>query len=551
MKNLRDNITLSLKKELKKLEKTGLLNPPVPAEIPLSLSGMPQFGEWTTNIALQLQSERKPIFLANILTEGLKKIKSIEKVEAKGAGFINIFLKKEFFYRVLCSVLKKKEKFGSSQIGKGKKILIEFVSANPTGPLTIAHGRQAALGEAIARILSANGYRVSKEYYLNDAGVQINLLGESLLARYKETLGLPFLIPTDGYFGEYLKETAVNLKEKYGKELLPKPENFFSQYASETILNSIRKDISDFGVNFDSWFSETKLHQGAEIKNVLAKLKEKGHLYQKDGALWFKSTSFGDEKDRVLQKSDGNYTYLTPDIAYHCNKYKRGYHFLINLFGPDHDGYIPRLKNALTALGYPPNSFFPIIVQLTTLYQGKKKLSMSTRKGEFITLRTLIKEVGADVAKHFFLSRKAESHLDFDLELAKKNSSENPAYYIQYAYARICSIMKFAREKEISCDGRIKLSWLAHLKEKEELNLLRLLFQFPYLVETCGKTFQVQPILNFLQELAGNFHSYYNKFRIITKEKEITRARLLLIKGVGIILRKGLKLSGISTPEKM
>ena len=551
MKNLRDKITFTLKKELKKMEKTGLLKLPVPGEIPLSLSGTPQFGEFTTNIALQLRSERKPIFLANILTEGLKKIKRIERVEVKEPGFINIFLKKEFFYQVLCSVLKKGEEFGSSQIGKGKKVLIEFVSANPTGPLTIAHGRQAALGEAIAHILSANAYRVTKEYYLNDAGVQINLLGESLLARYKETLGLPFSIPTDGYFGEYLKEIAVNLKEKYGKGVLSRPKNFFSDYARIIILEGIKKDLHDFGVNFDSWFSEIKLHQGAEIKNALAKLKEKGYLYRKDGALWFKSTSFGDEKDRVLQKSDGNYTYLTPDIAYHRNKYKRGYHFLINLFGPDHDGYIPRLKGTLIASGYPPNSFFPIIVQLTTLYQGKKKLQMSTRKGEFITLHTLIKEVGADVAKHFFLSRKAESHLDFDLELAKKNSSENPAYYIQYAYARICSIMKFAREKGIPCGRRIKLSRLSPLKEKEELNLLRLIFQFPYLVETCGKTFHVQPILNFLQELAGNFHNYYNKSRVITKEKEITRARLLLIKGVGIILRKGLKLSGISTPEKM
>ena len=550
MKNLKQEISFTLKKELKKLEKTGLLKPPVPAEIPLSLSGASQFGEWTTNLALQLRSERKPTFLANILTEGLKKIKRIERVEVKEPGFINIFLKKEFFYQVLCSIMRKGEEYGSSQIGKGKKILIEFVSANPTGPLTIAHGRQAALGEAIAHILSANAYRVTKEYYLNDAGVQINLLGESLLARYKEILGLPFSIPTDGYFGEYLKEMAEDLKKKYGKKLLSKP-GFFSNYARATILNGIKKDLSDFGVNFDSWFSETKLHRSTAIKNALTKLKEKGYLYRKDGALWFKSTSFGDEKDRVLQKSDGDYTYLTPDIAYHRNKYKRGYHFLIDLFGPDHDGYIPRLKGALIALGYPPDSFFPTIVQLTTLYQGKKKLSMSTRKGEFITLRELIKEVGADVAKHFFLSRKAESHLDFDLELAKKNSLENPAYYIQYAYARICSIMKFAREKGITCDRRIKLSRLSSLKEREELNLLRLLFQFPYLVETCGKTFQVQPILNFLQELAGNFHSYYNKFRIITKEKGITGARLLLIKGVGIILRRGLKLSGISTPEKM
>ena len=551
MNNLRDKIIFSLKKELKKLKKTGILKPPVPEEIFLSLSQTPQFGEWTTNIALQLHSAKKPIFLANILGEGLKKIKRIKKVEIKGPGFINILLKEEFFYDLLGSVLKKKEKFGCSRIGKGKKILIEFVSANPTGPLTIAHGRQAALGNAIANILSANGYRVAKEYYLNDAGVQITLLGESLRARYKETLGLPFSIPSEGYFGEYLQEMATNLKEKYGKGLILKPKKFFSRYAHTIILKRIKKDLHNFGVNFDSWFSERNLHRGSTIKNVLTKLKEKGYLYRKDGALWFKSASFGDEKDRVLQKSDGNYTYFTPDIAYHCNKYKRGYHSLIDLFGPDHDGYIPRLKNALIALGYPPHSLFPIIVQLTTLYQGKKKLSMSTRKGEFITLHTLIEEVGADVAKYFFLSRKAETHLDFDLELAKKNSSENPAYYIQYAYARICSIIKFAREKGISCDRKIRVPSLEILAEKEELNLLRLLFQFPYLVETSGKTFQAQPILNFLQELAGNFHSYYNKFRIITEEKERTEARLLLTKGVGIVLKNGLNLSGISTPEKM
>ncbi len=548
---MKQKITLSLEKGIEGLEAKNLLKSPIPKKVPLSLSVASQFGDLTTNIALQLKSEKRPMTLANILAESLKEVELIEKVEVREPGFINIFLKKEFLYQVLSWVLEKGEKFGSSQAGKGKKILVEFVSANPTGPLTIAHGRQAALGEAIAKILSANGYQVTKEYYLNDVGSQIDLLGESLLARYREILGLPFSIPADGYFGDYLKTIARELKDKYKDKLLAKEKDFFSHLAANKILSEIKKDLSDFKVHFDSWFSEEKLRQSSEVKKALSQLEEKGYLYRRDGAAWFKSTSFGDEKDRVLQKRNGAYTYLAPDIGYHQNKYERGYHSLINLFGPDHDGYIPRLKGALIALGHPSHSLSIIIVQLTTLYQGKKKLSMSTRKGEFITLRELIKEVGADVARYFFLSRKSQSHLDFDLELAKKNSSENPAYYIQYAHSRICSIMKFAREKGISCEGRIKLSCLSSLKEKEELNILRFLFRFPYLIETSGKTLQVQPILSFLQELAGDFHSYYNKFRIVTKTGDLTRARLWLTKGVGIILRNGLSLLGISAPEKM
>ena len=548
---MKQKITFSLKKGIERLEAKRLLKSPLPEKIPLSLSVAPQFGDLTTNIALQLKSEKRPMILANILAESLKEIELIEKVEVKEPGFINIFLKKELFYQVLSSVLKEGEKFGSSQIGKREKVLIEFVSANPTGPLTIAHGRQAALGEAMAKILIACGYQVTKEYYLNDVGVQIDLLGESLSARYQEILDLPFSMPVDGYFGEYLKEMAKDLKDKYGKELLSKPKKFFSDYARDSILNGIKKDLSDFKVHFDSWVREGKFHQTGKIKKSLSLLEKKGYLYRKDEALWFKSTFFGDEKDRVLQKRDGAYTYLAPDIGYHQNKYERGYHSLIDLFGPDHDGYLPRLKGALIALGHPTQSLSIIIVQLTTLYQGKKKLSMSTRKGEFIALRELIKEVGADVARYFFLSRKSQSHLDFDLELAKKNSSENPAYYIQYAHSRVCSIMKFAREKGISCERRIKLSCLSSLKEKEELDLLRLLFRFPYLIEASGRTLQVQPILSFLQELAGDFHSYYNKFRIVTKERDLTRARLLLTKGVGTVLRNGLRLLGISAPEKM
>jgi len=551
MENLKKQISLSLKEGMEKLEKEGFLKAPFPEKIPLSLSVNSQFGDLSTNVALQVKSGKSPIALANILAEGLRKITSVENVEVKEPGFINIFLKRQFFYRLLFSVLKQGDKFGLSRRRKREKVLLEFVSANPTGPLTIAHGRQAALGEAIANVLSANGYQVAKEYYLNDTGVQIDLLGESLLARYREVLTLPFSIPEDGYSGEYLKEMAKDLKEKYQDKLLAKGKDFFSNLATVRIISQIRKDLSDFRVNFDSWFSETKLRQSSSIKNVLAKLKEKGYLYQKGGAFWFKSSLFGDEKDRVLKKSDDTYTYFAPDIGYHQNKYERGYQRLIDLFGPDHDGYVPRLKAALVALGYPVNSLSVLIVQLTTLYQGKKKLQMSTRKGKFITLRELIQEVGADVAKYFFLSRKPQSHLDFDLELAKKNSLENPAYYIQYAYARAESIMKFAREKGISVKRRIKLPWFFLLSEKEEIAILHLLFRFPYLIEAEGKTLEVHPILKFLQELAGNFHSYYAKFRIISEDKDLTRARLLLVKGVRIVLKNGLKLLGISAPEKM
>lgn len=502
-------------------------------------------GDLSTNVALHIakQTNLAPLKIAEDIAGFIAPSPIFSRIEVASPGFINFFFKEEIFYPIIERIIKEGSSYGCSSSGKGKKVLLEFVSANPTGPLTVAHGRHAAVGDSLARLLTATGYTVVKEYYYNDSGRQMELLGRSLLAHYKELRGERADFPEDGYRGEYLKELAREISELDCEDI-----SFFSSFAEESIFTGIKRDLSEFGVDFSGWVKEGNLHKNGIVDRIIEKLKERGGTYEKEGALWLKSSSFGDEKDRVIRRRSGELTYLAPDIAYHCQKYQRGFDLLIDIFGPDHHGYSPRLRAALAALGYDREKLKIIIVQLVSLYRGKEKIPMSTRKGDFITLRHLLDEVGKDVARFFFLMRKTDSHLGFDIELAKKESLENPVYYIQYAHARSASIMRFAQQMNLF-DKDAKLSFL---KEKEEIAIMKKLAQFPDTIADSIKNLEPQILAVYLQDLVKAFHSYYNHFRVINPHRpQLSGARLKLVRAVRTVIANGLNLLGIQPREKM
>ena len=518
------------------------------SEISVLPSTKPEFGDYYTNVALRCAREKRlPINqLASELANSIFRIKPdfIEKVEIKN-GFLNFFIRGSVYFDFVKDIHESAGGVLQSHKTIAKKVLIEFVSANPTGPLTIAHGRQAAVGESLARILKYVGCEVQKEYYLNDGGQQIHLLGQSLKARYLQLQGQQVSIPEEGYEGEYLLELAKELTNVPATD-----DGFFDRFASESILNGIKKDLQTFGVTFDRWVSESSFIKDGSVEKLIEELKKRGLLYFSDSCWWFKSSAYGDEKDRVVVKSDGSLTYFATDIAYHENKLKRGFGVLVNIIGPDHHGYIPRLKAAVKVLGGNPDDFIPIIVQLTTLYRGKEKLSMSTRKGQFISLRQLIDEVGSDPAKFFFIFRKTDSHLDFDLELAKKKSLENPVYYLQYAYVRMKHILRFAETKGIDISD-INPDF-SLLKEQEEILIAKKMASFIDTVETAASTYGVHLIAEYLLELAGVLHSYYQKHRVVNENNtDVTSARLVLINALFEVFSRCLKLLNISLPETM
>lgn len=559
-------INKTLEKELIFFIKESLKKSKWPADLPpdigiiLEIPKNKLHGDISTNLALKLAPHFKitPWDLAQkvqqTLNEQLAKSKmkeKIEKAEAKQPGFINFFLKPGAANDVIWQIKKEGCKFGQSQIGKGVKVQIEFVSANPTGALSIAHGRQAAVGDSLANLFKFSGYKVTREYYLNDEGRQINLLGESIYVRYLELLGQEAKFPEDGYQGEYIIDLAKEVVKKYGKKFIKpsqKTAELFSNYGCSQILKIIKKDLKDFGVNFDVWFSQAHLRKSGQIEKTLRELQQKGFVYSLENALWFKSTNWGDDKDRVVVKSDGSYTYLAPDIAYHKNKYQRGFKQIINIWGPDHHGYIPRLKAAVAALGHEPKTLSVLIAQLVTLYKGKEQVPMSTRAGQFITLGQLIDEVGCDATRLIFLTRKTDSHLDFDLELAKKQVPDNPVYYIQYAHARICSILDFKKEKKINIKIKPDLSLI---KEPEEEEIVKKLQQFPLIIEASVNTLEPYRLYLYLHELSSSFHYFYTKHRVVNDDPNLTNARLLLVDSLRIVLATGLNLLGVSAPRKM
>jgi arginyl-tRNA synthetase len=480
-----------------------------------------------------------------LLASALKN--SVEKVELKQPGFINLFLSKSYLYDVMLKIQREKSNYGRISICRSRKMQVEFVSANPTGPLTIAHGRQAAIGDSLANILSFVGCNVKREYYVNDEGTQMNILGNSIRIRYRELLGIKEDFPEDGYKGAYVIDIAKGFKKRYGKRHKNCADiAVFREFGLKWILSGIKKDLKDFGVKFDNWYSQKSLRRSGKIDGALKIIKDKGYIFDQEGATWFKSTAFGDDKDRVLIKSDGSYTYLAPDIAYHLDKYRRGFKKLIDIWGPDHHGYIPRITAAIQALGYDKDSLSVLIAQLATLYRKGVVVPMSTRAGEFITLREVMDEVGKDAGRFCFIMRRISSHLDFDLDKVKEQTMENPVYYIQYAHARIWSIMKY------SGLSRLKAKYeSAALKEAEELELLRSLRQFPLVVSLSADALEPYIVLQYLQDLARSFHSFYAKHRVVCDDPALSKARLVLVDCVRVVLANGLNLLGVSLPKKM
>jgi arginyl-tRNA synthetase len=508
-----------------------------------------RFGDFTTNIALKLSKELKksPRDIANQLVESIQKkieisadLKDlIAQVKVEGAGFINFYLKENYFYQKLKLVITQGQKALRSDAGESRKVLIEFVSANPTGALSVAHARQAVVGDCLGNILSFMGFNVSREYYLNDAGNQINILGESVGLRLKELKGQNLEFPQNYYQGDYIYDIARAADSQKINDA------DLGNFAADYILKIIKQELIDFGVKFDCWYSQKDLAKSGKIEQAFEQLKNKGFLYEQDKALWFKSTEFGDDKDRVIIKSDGAQTYLAPDIAYHEDKFKRGFSWLINLWGPDHHGYINRIKASIEAFGHKQESLSIIIIQLATIFRNGQEIQMSTRRGQYITLREVLDEVGADAARFFFLMRRTSSHLDFDLEIAKKQNAENPVFYVQYAFARICSILRSSLA-QINDDLDLTV-----LKEKEELNLIKKLLEFDTTLNICRVTCDPYMLTVYLQELSESFHKFYDLHRVLDQDKAVTGARLALIKGVKIVLSSGLELLGITQPEKM
>ncbi len=507
-----------------------------------------RFGDFTTNIALKLSKELKkpPQVIASQLVESVRveiektDLKTlITQVKVEGAGFINFYLREDYFYEKLRKIIVKGKEALRVDLGHNKTVLIEFVSANPTGSLSVAHARQAAVGDCLANILSFIGFKVSREYYLNDEGNQINILGKSVCLRLKELKGEAIEFPENYYQGDYVRDIAKEAKTKKIKE------DNLGDFAAGHILKIIKQELDDFGVKFDCWYSQKELAKSGKVQEAFQQLKKKGFSYEQDGALWFKSTAFSDDKDRVIIKSDGSQTYLAPDIAYHQDKFKRGFSWLINLWGPDHHGYINRIKASIEAFGHNKDDLSVVIVQLATIFRDSQEIQMSTRRGQYITLREVLDEVGKDAARFFFLMRRTSSHLDFDLEVAKKQTAENPVFYVQYAYARISSIL---RSSSVEIKDDLDLSML---KEKEELNLIKKLLELEATLNICLVTCDPYMLTVYLQELSESFHKFYDLHRVLGQDDVLTAARLALIKGTKIVLSCGLELLGISQPEKM
>lgn len=513
-------------------------------------------GDFATNMAMQLAriAKKAPRKIAEELIASFDKKKGhIRKIEIAGPGFINFFLDNQYLTDLIPTIIEEGDAYGSSNTGAGKKILVEFVSANPTGSLHLGHGRGAAVGDALCKLLNKAGYQAVPEYYINDGGNQITNLAVSLEARYLQQLGQSAEIPENGYHGKDIIDLAKRLVEEYGDSLSAKPEEermrFFRNFGVEHLMGGIKKDLADFRVHFDKWFSERSLYEDNKVEAVLDYLKNKGETYEKDGALWLKTTEYGDDKDRVLVKSDGSYTYFTPDIAYHKDKLDRGFEQLIDVLGADHHGYVPRLKAAIQSLGYNPDQLTVQIIQLVNLFKDGEKVKMSKRTGKAVTMRELMEDVGVDAARYFFAMRSSDSHLDFDLDLAISHSNENPVYYVQYAYARITSMLKRAEDFEHDNVAELDLNLLSGEKE---IDLLKKLGDFPAVVADSAQKLSIQHIPAYLFELASYLHSFYNAEKVLDESNvPLSKARVALMKAVRTTLKNGMELIGVHAPEKM
>ncbi|NDV28901.1 arginine--tRNA ligase [Desulfovibrio sp. JC010] len=513
-----------------------------------------KFGDMSANIAMMLSKQAKmnPRAIAEAIQGELAGDKYIEKVDIAGPGFLNFTFSSAFWQALVPEVLAKGADYGRSEIGKGTKIQVEYVSANPTGPLHIGHGRGAALGDCLVRILEFTGYDVEAEYYVNDAGRQMLILGNSIWVRLQQSQGRDIAQPEDFYKGEYIKDLAAEVLER-NPGILDMSEDeavaICREYGKDEILKGIKKDLAAFDVRHDVWFSEKSLVSAGKVDETFADLKERGMAYEEDGALWFKSTELGDDKDRVLRKSNGDLTYFASDIAYHDDKYKRGFDLVVDIWGADHHGYIPRMQAAVEALG-KKGQLDVILVQLVNLLRGGEQIAMSTRAGKFETLEDVVNEVGRDASRFMFLSRKSDSPLDFDLELVKQKTMDNPVYYVQYAHARICSVMRKAADQGIAVPA-VDAAPLAGLTNDEELNLMKLMDQFADVAENAGKNMSPHVISYYLRDLASALHRFYSMHHILSADKDVIAARLVLLQSVAQTLANGLSLLGVSAPERM
>lgn len=529
------------------------------AEVPEILLEVPKdkkHGDYSTNIAMQLArvAKKAPRQIAESIVPELKKDnKLIKEVEIAGPGFINFYLDNAYLTDLVPVILTEDDAYGKSDFGKGEKFQIEFVSANPTGDLHLGHARGAAIGDSLANIMTMAGFNVSREYYINDAGNQINNLVLSAEARYFEALGLESNFPEDGYRGADIISLGKDLAAKYGDKYVSTSEeerrSVFRVDALDFETDKLRADLEEFRVSFDEWFSETSLYEENKVLPALERLRENGYIYEQDGATWLRTTDFEDDKDRVLIKSDGSYTYFLPDIAYHLNKLERGFDVLIDIWGADHHGYIPRMRAAIEALGYSPNQLEVEIIQLVHLFEDGVQVKMSKRTGKSVTMRDLIEEVGLDATRYFFAMRSSDTHMNFDMSLAKSTSNDNPVYYVQYAHARISSILRAGKEQNLDVSKEADMSLLL---TEAEYDLLKVLGEFADVVAEAAVKRAPHRIVRYLNDLAAAFHRFYNSNKVLDMDNlEVTKARLALIKTAQITLRNGLTLLGVSAPEKM
>ncbi|MBN1381942.1 MAG: arginine--tRNA ligase [Deltaproteobacteria bacterium] len=528
-----------------------------PPSIEVEMTKDTSHGDYASNIAMVLasQARKPPRQIAELLGEQIEdRDHLLDEVEIAGPGFLNFFIKEHIWTTLLQDVDSLQEQFGTNNIGQGKRVQVEFVSANPTGPLHIGHARGAVIGDVMANILTASGYNVHREYYINDAGNQMNNLGTSVLLRYLELLGKTVEFPDNIYQGDYIRDIAEQIMEKYGDTYVNRDDDeavrFFTDYAASMILDEIKNDLKAFGIVFDEYFSERELYKDDGVARLLEDLKARGFIYREEDTLWFRTTDFGDEKDRVVVRKNGEPTYFAADIAYHKNKFDRGFDTVIDVWGADHHGYMPRVYGGIQALGFNKDSLKIVLVQLVNLLRDGKPLAMSTRSGEFVTMKEVIDEVGRDAARYNFLMRRSDSHLDFDLELAKKQSNENPVYYVQYAHARICSMIRLAVDRNFSIP-RYDETDFSRLTLPEEVMLIKVITRYPEVIEGAALSLEPHRLTFYLNELAGIFHSYYNKHKVVSDDLALSKARLFLVNSIRMVLNNALNLLGVSTPEKM
>lgn len=528
--------------------------------IALDIPKNPEHGDYATNTALGLSKilKRNPREIASKLVANLNDSGHIlQKVEIAGPGFINFFIKPSAWYGVIREIIDNPGKYGKVEPAGGPKVQVEFVSANPTGPLHIGHGRGAAIGDVLANILQSQGMDVEREYYINDAGNQMNTLGRSLYVRYLQELGEDVEFPENHYRGEYMRELARDFIKEHGDRFRKTPPDealeVFTEYAGRCILDGIKQDLDVFGVFFDTWFSETELHRRDAIHKTIEYLRQKGFIFEEEGAVWFRSTAFGDEKDRVVIRANGVSTYFAADLAYHLDKFNRGFGSVIDIWGADHHGYVERMRAGVQAMGRDKNDLRIVLVQLVNLLRGGAPVAMSTRGGEFVTLREVVDEVGKDATRFIFLTRRTDSPLDFDLEVAKARSNDNPVYYVQYAHARLCSVFEVAaRERGIEFDPReVSDRTLGSLQVPQEFEIIKMLGEYPEVLCECARSLEPHFIPYYLNQLVSLFHSYYHDNRILSDDVELTKARLFLAFAIKEVIGNALGLLGVSAPEKM